>query len=167
MPIYIPNIKFRYQSINEILTIKEYWNLIGQEPLFAITCAPDFSQACSFRKMLMDHKNFCSPIPDETNDLIFFKSPKNTVFGAFLTIFGHFCLMGIFSKNSGSVTHNYVWTPNTKLSFRKNWANSEPILRKLTDRWKDEQTLFHRTLPTMAGAPKNSFINNNIYHTRT
>ena len=29
IPMYIPKIKFRYQSITDILTIKEYWNLIG------------------------------------------------------------------------------------------------------------------------------------------
>ena len=28
MPIYMPKIKVRYLSISEILTIKEYWNLI-------------------------------------------------------------------------------------------------------------------------------------------
>ena len=27
--------------------------------------------------------------------------------------------MGIFSKKSGSVTDNYIWAPNTMLSFRK------------------------------------------------
>ena len=35
--------------------------------------------------------------------------------------------MGIFfKKKSGSVTHNYIWAPNTMLSFRKNyWVNSK------------------------------------------
>ena len=72
MPIYIPKIKVRYQSINEILLIKEYWNFIGQEPFLAITWEPDFSQACSFHRILKDHKNFrFSQIPDKNNDLIF------------------------------------------------------------------------------------------------
>ena len=69
MPIYI--------TIGEILTIKEYWNLIGRETFLAITWEPDFSQACSFRRMLMNHKNFpFRQIPDKTNDMIFLKSPK-------------------------------------------------------------------------------------------
>ena len=127
MPIYIPNRKVRYYSISEILAIKEYWNLIGCEPFLAITWEPDFSQASSFCRMLMNHKNFhFTQIPDKTNDVIFSKSPKNHVFGPFLTIFGHFCLIGFFSKKSGSVTQNYIWTPNTKLNFSKNyWVNSD------------------------------------------
>ena len=48
MPIYIPKTKFRYQSNNEILTIREYWNLIGQESSLGITWESCFSQACSF-----------------------------------------------------------------------------------------------------------------------
>ena len=75
---YIPKIKkVRYYSINEILTIKEYWNLIGQEQFLVITWEPDFSQACSFRRMLINHKNFrFTQIPDKTNGMIFLKSPK-------------------------------------------------------------------------------------------
>ena len=77
--------------------------------------------------------------------------------GPLLTIYGSFCLIG-FSKKFGCVTHNYIWAPNTMLSFRKNY---ESILRKLTDRrkdgqkdgWKDGQTLFYRTLPADAGGP--------------
>ena len=58
--------------------------------------------------------------PNKTNDVIFLKSPKTLFFGPFLTIFGHFCPMEIFSKMAGSFTHNYIWAPNTMLSFRKN-----------------------------------------------
>ena len=66
--------------------------------------------------MLMDHKNLrFTPIPDKTNDFIFLKS--HHVLG---DVSGHFCPMGIFSKKSGSVTHNYVWAPNTMPSFTKN-----------------------------------------------
>ena len=84
MPIYMPKIKIRYYSISEILTIKEYWNLIGWEPFLAITWEPDFSQACSFRRMLMNHKNFhFTQIPDKTNDVIFLKSPKAMFLGHF------------------------------------------------------------------------------------
>ena len=81
MSIYIPKIKVTCQSINEILTIKEYWNLTGWEPFLALTWEPDFSQASTFWRMLKDHKNFrFTPIPDKTNDLIFLKSPKSLVF---------------------------------------------------------------------------------------
>ena len=101
--------------------IKEYWNLIGREPFLAITWEPDFSQACSFRRMLMNHKNFhFTQIPDKTNDVIFLKSPKTMFLGHFWPFFVIFARMGIFSKKSGSITHNYIWAPNTMLSFRKN-----------------------------------------------
>ena len=84
MPIYIPKIRVRYQSINEILTIKEYWNLIGREAFLTMTWELDFSQACSFRRMLNDHKNFrFTPIPDKINDFIFLKSPKALYFDPF------------------------------------------------------------------------------------
>ena len=59
------------------MTIKEYCNLICQEPFLAITWEADFSQASSFRRMLMNHKNFrFTQIPDKTNDMIFLKSLK-------------------------------------------------------------------------------------------
>ena len=86
--------------------IKEYWNLIGREPFLAITWELDFSQACSFRRMLMNHKNFhFTQIPDKTNDMIFLKSPKTMFLGhfwLFLVIFARW----IFPKKSGSATHN-------------------------------------------------------------
>ena len=67
--------------------ITEYWNLICREPFLAITWEPDFSQAFSFHRILMNHKNFrFTQIPDKTNDAIFLKSSK-TVLGA---IFDHF-----------------------------------------------------------------------------
>ena len=104
MPIYMPKIEVRYLSISEILTFKEYWNLIGQEQFLALTWEPDFSQAFNFCRMLMNHMNFpFAQIPDKTNNMIFLKS-KNAVFGSFLTIFGRFCPIGIFSKKSGCHT---------------------------------------------------------------
>ena len=115
MPIYIPKIKVRSYSISEMLTIKEYWNLIGWKPFSAITWEPGFSQVCSFRRIVMNHRNFhFTQIPEKTNDVIFLKSPE-TMF------LGHFCPMGFFSKKSGSVTYNYIWALNTMLSFRKNY----------------------------------------------
>ena len=61
--------KVRYQSINEIVTIKEYWKLIGREPFLAIiTWEPDFSHVCSFCRMLKGHKNFrFTTNPDKTH----------------------------------------------------------------------------------------------------
>ena len=126
------------------MTIKEYWNLIGREPFLAITWELDFCHACSFRRMLMNHKNFhFTQISDKINDVIFWKSSK-TMFS------GHFCPMGTLSKKSGSVTYNYIWAPNTMLSFMKKISRSR---EKLTDRRKDGKTLFNRTLPGEPGGP--------------
>ena len=61
---------------------------------------------------------------------------------------GRFCPMGIFSKKSGSVTHNYLWARNTMLKFQK--KTNEPIPRKLTDGRKDGQTLLYRAFPAEA-----------------
>ena len=104
------------------MTIKEYWNLIGREPFFAITWKPDFYQACSFRRMSMNHKNFCfTQTPDKSNDVIFLESLKTLpIFGLFLTILGHFCLIGFFSNKSSSFTHAYIWVSNTMLTFHAN-----------------------------------------------
>ena len=78
MPTYMPKIKVRYKSISEILMIKKYWNLIGREIFLALTWEPNFNQACSFRRMLMNDKNFhFTQIPDKTNDAIFLNSRKN------------------------------------------------------------------------------------------
>ena len=94
-----PKIKFTYSSITEILTIREYWNLTGSEPFLAITWEPDISQACSFCRMLMNHRNFhFTKIPDKTNDIIFLKSPLKMFLCRLC--FGHFWLIKIFSKKS-------------------------------------------------------------------
>ena len=73
----------------------------------AITWEPDFSQACSIRRVLMHHNNFhFISFSDKTSYKIF--------------------PIEIFLKKSRSVTHNPIWAPNTMPSFRKNlWANSE------------------------------------------
>ena len=64
--------------------IKEYWNLISQEPFLAITWELDFCQASSFRRMLMNHKKFhFTQISDKTNDRMFLKSPKTMFLGHF------------------------------------------------------------------------------------
>ena len=44
---------------------------------FFINIVSDFSLACSFRRMLMNHKNFCfTKLPDRNTNVIFLKSPK-------------------------------------------------------------------------------------------
>ena len=64
--------------------IKEYWNLIGWEPFLSLTWELDFSQTCSFRRILMNHKNFdFTQIPDKTNDVIVLKSTKTKFLGHF------------------------------------------------------------------------------------
>ena len=66
------------------MTIKEFWNLVGQELFLAITWEPEFFQACSFRRMLMNHKKLhFTQIPDKTNDTIFLKSQKTMFLGNF------------------------------------------------------------------------------------
>ena len=70
---------------------------------------------------------------------------KKHVLGPFLTIFGHFCLMEIFPKSY--ITRYGPLTP-CKVS-----ETNELILRKLTDRQKDGQTLFYKTLPAKARGP--------------
>ena len=62
---------------------------------------------------------------------------KKPHFCLFLAHFPHFFGKGIFTKKSGSVTHNNTWASNMMLSFRK---SNEPILRKLLDRRVEGQT---------------------------
>ena len=83
MSIYTPKVNV------DINLLMKYWQLKnGWEPFLAITWEPDFSQACTFRKMLKDHKNFRSTsIPDKSNNLIFLKRPKYRCFWPVLTIF--------------------------------------------------------------------------------
>ena len=67
-----------------MLVIKECWNLIGQESFLAITWELDFSEACIFRRMLMNHNNFhFTQIPDKANDMVFLKSPQTMFWGHF------------------------------------------------------------------------------------
>ena len=115
--------------------IKEYWNLIGREPFLAITWEPDFSQACSFCRMLMNHKNFhFTQIPDKTNDMIFLKSPKTMFLGHFWPFLVIFARWGFFPKNL-AVSHTTIYGPLTPCKVSE--KNNESIQRKLTDRRKD------------------------------
>ena len=106
-------IKVRYYSFSEILTIKEYWNRIGWEPLLAITWEPDFSQACCFRWILMDHRNFhFTQIPDNTNHVIFLKSPVIMFLGYFWPFLVIFARWGFFPKNL-ALSHTFIYEPLT------------------------------------------------------
>ena len=83
----------------------------------------------------MNHNNFYyTQISDKTNGMIFLKSPKTMFLGHFRS----FLPIEIFSRKSGSVTHNYIWTPNIMLSFRKiYWANPVKMYGQ-TERWMDK-----------------------------
>ena len=113
--------------------IKEYWILIGWEPFLAVTWEHDFFQACSFRRMLMNHKNFhFTQISDKTNDVIFLKSPK-TMFWAIFDNFWLFLPDGEFSQNIW-LYHTYLG-PLTPCEVSE--KTNEPILRTLNDRRKE------------------------------
>ena len=117
------------------MTIKEYWNLIGREPFLAITWEPDFSQACSFCRMLMNHKNFhFTQIPDKTNDTIFSKSPKTMFLDHFWPFLVIFARWGFFPKNP-TLSQTTIYGPLT--SCKVSEKTNEPIPKKLTDRQKD------------------------------
>ena len=69
------------KSKPDINLLVKYWRLKNTEISLAES---HFSQACSFRRMLMNHKNFhFTQIPDKTNDVIFLKSPKTMFLGHF------------------------------------------------------------------------------------
>ena len=104
--------------------------------------------------MLMNHKNFrFTQIPDKTNDTIFLKSPKTLFLGHFWPFLVIFARWGFFPKNL-ALSHVTIYGPLTPCKVPE--KTNEPILRKLTDRRKDEQkdgrTLFYRTLLTEAGS---------------
>ena len=93
--------------------LKNTWNLIGREPFLAITWEQDFSQVCSFRRMLMNHKNFdFTQIPDKPNDAIFLNSPKTMFWGYFWLFLVIFAQWGFFPKNSG-LSHATIHGPLT------------------------------------------------------
>ena len=115
------------KSKSDVNLFVKYWRLKNTEISFieshflAITWEPEFSQACSFRRMLINHKNFhFRQILDKTNDVIFLKSPKTMFLGHFFPFLVIFPWCGFFLKKFCSVTHNLIWVPNTVLSFRKN-----------------------------------------------
>ena len=70
--------------------------------------------------------------------------------------------MGIFFQKIYSVTHNYIWAPNTMLSFRKKLMSLKILTDKRKDGW---QTLFYMTLPAEAGGTirENNYYDNLNY----
>ena len=96
--------------------IKEYWNLIGRELLLSITWELHFSEACSFPRILMNHKNFhLTQIPDKHNGVIFLKSAETMFLDHFWPFLSY---EDSFQKNP-AVIYNYIWAPNIMLSFKK------------------------------------------------
>ena len=86
--------------------IQSYEDLRGRELFLSLTWELDFSQTCSFRRMLMNHNNFhFTQIPDKTNDVIFLNSPKIMFCGHFWP----FLPDGDFFQKTSSFTHNYIW----------------------------------------------------------
>ena len=96
----------------------KYWQLKNREISLArshflvITWETDFSQACSFRRMLLSHKNFhFTQIPDKTNDVMFLKSSKAMFldhFWPFLVIFAR-----RFSPKNPALSHTSIYGPLT------------------------------------------------------
>ena len=128
--------------------IKAYWNLIGREPFLSLTWELDFSQACSFRRMLLNHDNFnFTQIPDKTNDEIFLKSPKAMFLGHFWPFLVIFARWRFFPKDT-ALPHKTIYGPPTHVKFQKKLiSQSRENLRT------DGQTLFYSTLSAEAGGP--------------
>ena len=85
----------------DINLLVKYWLLKNTEISLAVqTWEPDFCQACSFRRMLMNHKNFhLTQIPDKTNKAIFLKSLKTLSLSHFWPFLVIFAQWGFFPKN--------------------------------------------------------------------
>ena len=86
---------------------------LAESHFLAITWEPDFSQACSFLKMLMNHKNFnFTQIPGKNKDVIFLKSPKSMFLGHFWPFLVIFAWPGLFPKNP-ALSHTTIYGPLT------------------------------------------------------
>ena len=141
------------KSKSDMNLFVKYWQLILKShwptAILSITWKPDFSQACTFCRMLTNHKNFhFMQIPDKNNDVIFLKSPKTMFLDhswPFLVIFVRW---GFFQKNP-ALLHTTIYGPLTPcLASEK---TNKPIQRKLTDRWKDGQTKGQMNRPYFIG----------------
>ena len=86
---------------DDLRILKYHW----LRAIFAFTWEVDFSQACSFLRMLMNHENFI---------LHKFLAKLMTWFSSkvqkpcFLAMFDHFYLIGIFSKKYSCHTQLYM-----------------------------------------------------------
>ena len=131
--------------------LKKYWWLKNTEISltkghFLLTWEPDFYQACSFHRMLMNYNN-CrfTPISDKTNN-IFLKSPKTLFLGHFLPFLVIFAWWEFLSKNLALSRIIIYGPPNTMLSLSQwacnYWANSKKSYRqaKRTNSRIDRQT---------------------------
>ena len=119
------------------MTIEEYWNLIGWEPFFTVTWEADFSQVCSFRRMLMNHMNFhFTQISDKTNVVIFLKSPKTIIFGSFWPFLVNFARWGFFPIQKIWICHTKLYMdPPHHVKFQK-----KLITRFRQNLWTDRRT---------------------------
>ena len=85
---YLQSKKVRHQCINKILTIKDYWNLIGRESFVVVTWEPDFFQACSFAECYRTIRTFVL-YQSQTKLMTWFfqKVEKALFFGSFNHLF--------------------------------------------------------------------------------
>ena len=89
---------------NETQILIYKWN----EQFSALTWELDFSQACSFCRMLMNHNFHFTQVPDKTNDMIFLQSPKTM----FLDHFRSFLHNGNFFQKI-RLSHTTIYGPLT------------------------------------------------------
>ena len=94
------------------LLVKYWWwkntEISLAESFLSLTRELDFSQACSFCRILMNHMNFdFTQIPDKTNDMIFLQSSKTMFLGHFWSFFIRW---GIFPKNP-ALSHITIYGP--------------------------------------------------------
>ena len=67
-------------NTDDLRILKSHW----LRAIFAFTWGLDFSQACSFLRMFMNHENFdLTQISGKINDMSFLKSPKTMFLGHF------------------------------------------------------------------------------------
>ena len=67
----------------------------------------------------MNYKTFhYTKIPDKTNHAVFLTSLNTMFLGNVLPFLVIFAQWELFPKHL-AVTHNYIWAPNTMISFRK------------------------------------------------
>ena len=92
--------------------------------IFTFTLELDFSQACSFLRMVMNYKNFdFTQISDKTNDVIFLKSPKTMFLGhfwPFLPDGKFFKKIQLYHTQLSMAPNSSYWWEYTKSCFKEN-----------------------------------------------